>query len=131
MLCSKTNIISKSTSGFTMFEMLVVLSLIAIITAVSVQSFRMPSSSMKLKAAFSEIVSLVGKARQKAITLGEKQELDLVRNDININDCNGGDPKTAVFFPDGTAMSALYCAEYEEEKLRFKLDDISARLEIQ
>lgn len=90
-------------AGYSLFEVLIALSILAMVIAVSAAGFRPPSDEMKLNRQISDLVSKISDARLKAIRTNQAVGIEIVNCDdepVNLN-----------LFPDGTASGGEICLE--------------------
>lgn len=114
--------------GFTLLEMLVVLTLIAIISTLGLRSFRPPSPSLQLNEMFSEFLLVASTARSRAINLGTPQTLTFIHEQFDLSNCQNAPVQSITFFVDGTATPITICAETGGEILQFHIDGLTGRL---
>lgn len=92
---------ARNSAGYSLFEALVALAILAMVLAISAAGFRPPSDEMKLNRLVSEFASRVSEARLKAIRSHRPVRIEAV-------DCRG-EPLTWSFYPDGTANGPEMC----------------------
>ncbi|WP_037317589.1 pilus assembly FimT family protein [Ruegeria halocynthiae] len=92
---------TRSTGGFSLFEVLIVLSILAMVVAISATGFRPPSDEMRLNGKVSELASRTSEARLQAIRSNQPVGVELT-------DCNG-ELLSLGFYPDGTATGVEIC----------------------
>ncbi|MES0863746.1 prepilin-type N-terminal cleavage/methylation domain-containing protein [Ruegeria sp. SCPT10] len=101
---------SRSRAGYSLFEVMIVLSILTIVVAIAAAGFRPPSDELKLNRQVAHLVLLVGDARLKAIRSKRLVHIEVV-------DC-ANEHVELIFFPDGTASSAEFClAEGEQREI--------------
>lgn len=114
----------QSISGFTLFEALIALSILSLVTAAIVILRPAPSSALLLNQAASELIESAAAHRQRAVVEGEAAAWKQ-----NVLTCEG-QPFEAKFYPDGSADPGEICVTVEQQMLKMILHPISGRLEI-
>ncbi|WP_162946931.1 Tfp pilus assembly protein FimT/FimU [Ruegeria sp. EL01] len=89
------------TEGFSLFEVLIALSILALVVTISVSSFRPPSDKMLLNKVISDFISEVSEARLHAIRSDQVAA-------VEISDCRD-ELVELDFYPDGTAAGGEVC----------------------
>jgi len=118
----------QATYGFSLLEMLVVLALLASISALGLRTFRPPSPMMRLNAAFTEFTLAASTARNRAITSGAAQTLTFAHETIQLSDCKDSTVPPITFFTDGTARSAEICMALDGKEMQLHIDDLTGRV---
>jgi Tfp pilus assembly protein FimT len=109
-----------ASSGVTLLETLVVLSILAFIVGAVAGLRRGPSPGLSLKRAAAERVETAAQQREAAIRSGLETKL------LIEDSCDAG--KTIRFRPDGTAQGPDICLALSGHSLRLVLDPLTGRL---
>jgi len=110
-----------------MLEMLVVLAILAVVSAASIQAFRPPSPKMQLNAAFTQLSGQIVHTRSVAITTGQPILISFDLSGVTFTNCNNRGPDLVTIFADGTASDVRICMELEGEQLMFRIDSLLGR----
>ncbi len=109
-------------AGFTLFEVLVTLAVIALMTGVVLSARPSPSPGLQLNALASALIEGATAARHRAVTEGR----DLLWEPDALT-CDGA-PVAVTFYADGTSDSARICLGNTDRQMRFALNVLSGRL---
>ena len=115
--------INPARAGLSMFEVLVALTILALVTTVATAGLRGPSPSLQLQRQTADVV------RQSAVThlraIRQEQTLFL---DVSTLICTPEDPTIASFFADGTAQGPDLCLTASDSTLqRLRLVPLTGR----
>lgn len=91
-------------AGFTLFETLISLGLLALVLAVSVAAIRPPSPALQLKAAAARLTNDASLARHTAIA--ENRPIIWTPDGLQCDEAAGAE---FVFYPDGTVSGSDIC----------------------
>jgi len=91
-------------AGFTLFEALISLALIALVLAVGIAAARPPSPALQAQAQISRLGEAAAQARFEAISMNRN-----VVWEPNIPSCEDEPPPQITFFADGTALGSDLC----------------------
>ncbi|MDO6591940.1 hypothetical protein DS901_02500 [Loktanella sp. D2R18] len=112
----------KSNSGFSLLEVLIVLSVVALTIAALSTTRLGPSPAMALETQASQLQQTVATARAEAIRNNKQTTITL---DHTL--CTQSDD-TLTFYPDGTANAANICLQQETLERALKLDPLTGQL---
>lgn len=112
-------------AGFTLFEMLVSLAILATILGISATALRTPSPAFQLDRQLGDLSNAISLARERAVRSGQAVA-------ITLPSC-GDTPRTeALFFSDGTARATdPVCVAVDDLTQRLHIDPLTARIEVQ
>ena len=110
------------TSGVTLFETLIALSILALMAGVVVAGRGNPSPALRLSALQSDLKKEAAGIRSNAIKLGFDQvwlndELACPEEEFEV-----------IFYPDGSARGSDICIEFETLQARFSVDPLTGML---
>ncbi len=109
-------------AGLTLFEVLVALTLITLVTGVVIAMRPTPSPELRLNAAMSQLFDEASAARLRAVTTGA----DVVW-EADASDCNGNGAMV-VFFADGTATESSLCVTIDDRNITLIVDPLTGRV---
>lgn len=109
-------------AGFSLTEVLVVLAILALVTAVFASTRPSPSPAMRQEARITALVAEVARVQQDAITLGKTQFYAVP------DPTCAQDQQNLIFYANGTAQSAKICLMGEQEEHWLALDPFTAQL---
>lgn len=112
----------RSRAGLTLFEALLSLALLSLITAVAIAGLRGPSPSVRLHRAAAELKTQVSEARLRAIDQNILQVLTLSEAAC------GSVAPSVTLYPDGTAQGGPFCLFEQEQSLILHLDPVTGKL---
>jgi len=110
--------------GVSILEMLVVLTIVALILSVSALGLRGPSETMTLKNLGAELIEKASKARHQAIAEQSVQELNLDAASP-AQSCESDDPVSLVYFPNGSVLGDDICLDGPSMQLRLRVDRLT------
>lgn len=111
-------------TGFTLFEMLVILAILAAILAIATTALRPPSPTIRLDRQLAELTNTAALARDRAARTGQPVALQLL-------DCDHGHEIEVLFLPDGTArVTGPFCLVQDHVKKKLRVTRITARIEL-
>ncbi|MEE9455325.1 MAG: prepilin-type N-terminal cleavage/methylation domain-containing protein [Paracoccaceae bacterium] len=119
---------ARASHGFSLLEMLVVLALLASISALGLRAFRPPSPIMRLNAAFAKLTLAASTTRSHAITSGAPQTLAFAHETVELSNCKDGPVPPVVFFKDGTTRSVEICMILDGETMQLHIDNLTGRV---
>lgn len=108
-------------AGVTLFEALVVLALLAILTGVALGARRGPSPALELARLVAARSAEAARLRRLAVETGVPTSLEAP------DGCDGA--TTLVFLPDGTARGDDLCISVGDRSARLTLDRLTGRLD--
>ena len=114
---------TSSRAGFSLLEVLVVVTLLALLAGLSFAGLRPPSKGLRLSRQISELEKRFAEDRLAAVRLGQ-----LVETDLSDWLCNPEGTHMAVFRPDGTARGPDICLSAGDLTKRFAFDHLTGRL---
>jgi hypothetical protein len=106
----------------TLFEVLVVLAVLSLMTGLAFGLRRGPSPALALEREATEIIARAAALRQRAIAGSTVQ--DTVMDGIGC----GGDEARLIFNPNGTASGDDICLTSQDRQLRLTVDRFTGRL---
>lgn len=109
-------------AGFTLLETLVVLAILAGITALVASNTRGPSPQLALQQRSQEVRTQIVDARAKAIATQVAQTLD-----ADLQSCDGTAAKL-VAFPDGSLFGPDICISVDDLQMRLIVDGVTGRV---
>lgn len=109
-------------AGFTLFEVLVALAVIALMTGVVLAARPTPSPELRLNATSSALIEEATRLRHRAVTTGVDAKW---QPDARI--C-GEKIAVVTFYADGTADAAEFCLLEEGRELRIEMNVLAGRL---
>lgn len=107
-------------AGFSLFETMVALAVLALVVSVTATSIRGPSPAVLLQQQANALIESATLARSRAVSTGRSVALELPG-------C-GGKAELAHFHPDGTADAAQACVTVEEQILKLHVSPLTGRL---
>lgn len=110
-------------SGFSLFEVMVSLAIIALITGVSIAAIRTPSPALVLEKRAADIISKVVAARHNAI-----RSATAISMEFGDASCAEDTIPTLSLFPDGTATGDTLCLKEGDASLELSINAITGRL---
>ncbi|MEP3845696.1 MAG: hypothetical protein ABJM43_10205 [Paracoccaceae bacterium] len=110
-------------AGYSIFEVLVVLTILTLVTGIVVASTPGQNRGLRLEKEFSELQAAISSARVVAVNAGRTQSLTL---DHPL--CDQSAEVELWFYPDGTASAAILCLQNAETQMHLELDPLTARL---
>ena len=112
----------QSRAGFTLFETMLVLGLIAMVLAVALSAARGPSPALQLRQHAADLKAEAAAARLRAVNAQRH-----VIYEPAAPDCTGRQT-TLVFAPDGTAKGPDLCLSRDRARLVLRVSPVSGRL---
>ena len=109
-------------AGFTLFEVLVALAVIALMTGIVISGRPTPSPELQLNAEASALIEAATQTRHRAVA----EARDLIW-DPKARSCSG-EPASATFYADGTSDSLEICIGSADREKRLSLNVLSGRL---
>lgn len=110
-------------AGITLFETLVVLAILALVTAVFFGVQRGPSPGLELERHVSDVLNTASQNKQAAIS-----ENTMVEMKVTGAGCETGDANIT-YYPDGTAYGDDLCLSHESKTVRLILNRLTGQLE--
>lgn len=110
-------------AGVTLFETLVMLAILALVTAIAFGLQRGPSPGLELERRVSDVLKTASQYKQVAIL-----ENIVVEMNITGAGCQGGDADIT-YYPDGTAYGDDLCLSHENKTVRLVLNRLTGQLE--
>lgn len=112
-----------SKSGATLFEILIVLTILALTMSALVGTRSGPSQRLETERKVGAIIAEAALLRQRAIATNET-----TRFSAEYTSCN--DTQPIQFFPDGTATPDEVCLIVDEEPINLKIDPVTGILQV-
>ncbi len=109
-------------AGFTLFEVLVALAVISLMTAVVLAARPTPSPALRLNAAASALIEDATRARHRAVTTATDQVWT-----PDALSCDGAEVRIT-FYADGSADTSDICLSEEERQMRLEINVLAGRL---
>ncbi len=116
-----------TSEGFTLFEMMAVLAILAIISGAAISAFRPPPESVRLAGVAADIREVAGIARRDAMIGDQPVSLSFESFSADVSDCDGSAPQLT-FFSDGSARGTDICVIGETAVVGLLLDPLTGRL---
>lgn len=110
-----------SGAGFSVLEMLIALSVLAIFTSIAATGFRPTSPKLELRELTSSVARRLATTRMDAVDGGKAINL-------TITDCNGIS-REFLFLPNGTVVGGTLCLGTSEVAQNFRILSLTASLE--
>lgn len=107
-------------SGYSLFEVMIVLSMLALVTAVGVSRFRPPSPELVLQREAAHVAEEAARLRLLALQSQRDQVLDVEET------CEGR--TQLVFFADGTARATTICLERSGVTKMLYIEPLTGRI---
>ena len=113
---------AKSNYGFSLLEVLIVLTVMALTVSAFSTNRIGPSPAMMLETSASELQQRVAKVRYQAIRGNQQMTIQLDQS-LCVETS-----KALTFYPDGTAQDATVCLQQDTLELHLKLDPLTGQL---
>ena len=113
---------SKSSSGFTLFEALIALSVLSFITGAVLMLRPEPSTELKLQAVATDLIESAGAYRHRAINIGRTTVWE-----PDAADCDGRSVQIT-FYPDGTSEAGELCITARDRSMVLEVNALTGRL---
>ncbi len=110
------------TAGFTLFEVLVTLAVLSLMTGVVLAARPVPSPALRLNAAAGELIDEATRTRHRAVAEGQ----DLLW-EPEAETCDA-EPVSVTFYSDGTVDAVEICLSQEDRLMRLAMNVLSGRL---
>ncbi|MEM9099460.1 MAG: prepilin-type N-terminal cleavage/methylation domain-containing protein [Pseudomonadota bacterium] len=114
--------------GFTLFEMMVVLAIVAIVFAAALTARGWNSSGRLLAAEVADILEMGATHRLSALTSGTAVGFRPASKSLRIDGCGTAETEEILFLPDGSARGEAFCLHLDGRSVRVTPDWLTGQL---